>query len=210
MIVDRNDFIVKKCKDKSVFDIACVCHNLSGDQIKKGIWLHHNILAVSRLLIGCDIENEEIKKLRGLGYNIIYSDAEKIPYVADIEVIVMGGCIEHFFNPGLVLDRVMALCNADTEVIISTVNAWAIRYWISALFGREERTCRPDHVSWYSHYVLENLLRMKGFQVIEKHYYNNYPKRINGIRPFFRKLQKLLMPFTSHGLICVFKLKNST
>lgn len=205
-IVSRNDFIVDLCRDKNIIDIACVCHDLSEYQIKKGIWLHENIKKVAKSLIGYDIETEEIKRLQKLGYNIRYCNAEFIGRFArdKYDVVVLGSCIEHFFNPGMVLDSIKSLCHPDTKIVLSTVNVWAIRYFISAWIGRESRTCRNDHVSWYSHYVLENLLRMKGYEVIDQRYYNNYT-RINGIRPFFRYLQKWLMPFTSHGIIVVFK-----
>lgn len=205
MIVNRNNFFVEKCKGKKVFDVGCVCHDLSEDQIEKGVWLHHNIKQYAKSLKGVDIEKDEIKRLVKKGYNIEYCDAEKINENEKYDIVSMGSCIEHFYNPGLVLDRVRELCDENTEVILSTINAWGIRFFISAWRNDEARTCRDDHVSWYSHYVLENLLRMKGFKVTEKHYYNFYPEKMPGIRPFFRKLQKSLMPFTSHGIIVVFK-----
>jgi 2-polyprenyl-3-methyl-5-hydroxy-6-metoxy-1,4-benzoquinol methylase len=210
MIVNRDDFISEKCKAKQVIDLACVCHDLSDDQIKKGIWLHENIKQVAKSLIGFDIETEEIEKLKKKGYNIHFGDIEKIhEYTKEkFDVIVLGSCIEHLFNPGLMLDSIKKLCHSETLIVLSTVNAWAIRYFISAFIGDEARTCREDHVAWYSHFVLENLLRLKGFKVIEKHYYNFYPKKMVGIRPFFRRLQKKLMPFTCHGLIVTFKLTN--
>lgn len=205
MIVNRNNFIVEKCRNYNVFDVACVCHDLSDDQINKGIWLHHNIKQVAKSIKGIDIEKEEIEKLQSKGYNIEYCNAESINETGKYDRVVLGSCIEHFYNPGIVLDRIKGLCNEKTEIILSTINAWAIRYFVSAWLNNEARTCREDHVCWYSHYVLENLLRLKGFKVIEKHYYNNYPVKINGIRPLFRRLQKWLMPFTSHGIIVVFK-----
>lgn len=206
-IVNRNNFIVERCRNKRVVDVACVCHDLSESQIDRGIWLHHNISEVAKSVIGYDIVDQEtIDNLCKKGYNIVKCDAENLPKHHDIDVIVMGSCIEHFLNPGFVLDRIKDNCNENTEVIISTINSWAIRYFVSAMINNEARTCRDDHVCWYSHYVLENLLRLKGFKVIEKHYYNFYPEKHKGIRPFFRRLQKKLMPFTSHGIICIGKI----
>ena len=205
MIVDRNDYIVNKCKGKRVFDIGCACHDLSEDQISRGIWLHENIKKVASYLKGIDVEYNEIRKLRSLGYNIDVCNAEYITEESKFDIVVLGGCIEHFKNLGNVLNSVKSLCYNKTEIIISTVNVWAIRYWMSALLGKEERTCRDDHYAWYSHYVLENLLKRMRFIVLEKHYYNFYPKKHPGIRPFFRRLQKRLMPFTCHGLIITFK-----
>lgn len=205
MIVDRNNFIVEKCKDKNVFDVACVCHDLSDEQINEGTWLHHNIKKLAKSIKGIDIEKEEIEKLNSKGYNIEFCNAENINETEKYDIVVLGSCMEHFYNPGIVLDSIRDLCDDDTEIIVSTINAWAIRFFISAWKNDEARTCREDHVCWYSHYVLENLLRLKGYKVTEKHFYNWYPLKMNGIRPFFRRLQKRLMPFTSHGIIVVFK-----
>lgn len=207
-IVDRNDFIVEKCRDRAVLDLGCVCHDLSEKQIKSGSWLHGNIKKVAKKLKGYDIEIDEIIKLRKIGYDIDYCNIELIDMVEvkKYDVIVLGSIIEHLFNPGIMLDAIKELCKEDTQIVLSTVNVWAVKYFIRAMFGKKE--CREDHVCWYSKYTLGNLLGLKGFEVIEWNYYNNYLKGINGIRPAIRKLQKWLMPFTSHGLVIVFKIKD--
>jgi 2-polyprenyl-3-methyl-5-hydroxy-6-metoxy-1,4-benzoquinol methylase len=209
-IVDRNSFIIEKCRNKKVVDLACVCHDLAENQIKNGIWLHHNIKQVSGSVIGFDIEVGEIEKLNKMGYNIHFGDIEKIDaYISEkFDIVVLGSVIEHLFNPGLMMDSLKSLCRNDTEIILSTVNVWSPRYFLSALMHNEARTCRNDHVSWYSHYVLENLLRFKGFTITEKYFYNYYPLKITGIRPFFKIIIKKLFPVLSHGIIIVFKKGN--
>jgi 2-polyprenyl-3-methyl-5-hydroxy-6-metoxy-1,4-benzoquinol methylase len=206
-VIDKNPFIKEKVRGKSVADLGCVCHDLSEGQIKDGIWLHGEIKETAKSLVGFDIEKEEIAKLQKQGYNIQYCNIEEVSkYTTDkYDSIVMGSVIEHLPNTGLVLESVRKLAHNDSEIIITTINAWAPRYFISAFFNKEERTCRPDHVTWYSHYVIENLVKMYGFKITEKYYYNFYPLKINGIRPFFRVLSKRLFPFTSHGLMIVMK-----
>lgn len=206
-IVEKNDFITDRCRGKNVLDLGCVCHDLSEEQIKTGIWLHGAIKMTANKLIGFDFEKEEVEKLQKKGYNIHYANIEEInTYTKEtFDVIVLGSVIEHLSNPGLMLDSIRKLCHDNTIIIISTINAWSPRYFVSAFVNEEERTCRPDHVTWYSHYVMEVLLKRHGFLISEKCFYNFYPLKITGIRPFFRIMIKRLFPVLSHGLIVVAK-----
>lgn len=206
-LIDKNSFIKEKCANKTVIDLGCVCHDLSDGQINDGIWLHGELKKVAKSIIGFDIEKEEIKKLQSRGYDIRYCNIEEInqAITGEFDNVVMGSVIEHLSNPGIVLDSVRKLCHDNSEVIISTVNCWSPRYFISALLNKEERTCRPDHVTWYSHYVIDVLVRYHGFKVTERYFYNFYPLKINGIRPFFKIMLKRMFPFLSHGLIVVIK-----
>ncbi|HEY3406158.1 MAG TPA: methyltransferase domain-containing protein [Ohtaekwangia sp.] len=205
-LVDKNPFIQEKCRGKSVIDLGCVCHDLSDEQIKQGIWLHGEIKKTAKDLVGYDFEKEEIEKLRKRGYNVHFANVEELDdYTQGVryDTVVMGSIIEHLSNPGKTLDAIHHVCHEQTELIITTVNAWSPRYFISALIDKEERTCRPDHVSWYSHYVMDILLRRHGFQVTEKYFYNFYPLKMNGIRPFIKVMLKKLFPVLSHGIVVI-------
>lgn len=206
-IIDKNPFVKEKCRDKTVVDLGCVCHDLSEGQIKAGIWLHGELKKVAKSIIGFDIEKDEIEKLREQGYNIQYANIEEVDkHTTDkFDRVVFGSVIEHLPNTGIVLQAIKNLSHENTEIIITTINAWSPRYFISALRSKEERTCRPDHVTWYSHYVIDNLVKMYGYQITERYFYNFYPMKINGIRPFFRVMIKRLFPFLSHGLVIVMK-----
>ena len=78
MIVNRNDFIVDLCQGKKVLDLGCACHDLSSEQIKKGIWLHENIHKVASSVMGFDTDRSQIKRLQDLGYEIYLGNIEYI------------------------------------------------------------------------------------------------------------------------------------
>lgn len=136
-IVNKNDFIVDRCRGKSVIDLACVNHDMSEDQIKEGTWLHENIRKVAGDLIGFDIAWNEVVKLQIKGYQILLGDIEQVLSPDKFDVVVLGDCIEHLFNPGQMLDSIKSYCHSETTIVLSTVNCWSVKYFISAMIGNE-------------------------------------------------------------------------
>lgn len=204
-IFRKNDFIIRKCKNKDVLDLGCIEHDHFRDRIDDGSWVHMNIKKIARSIIGIDLLKEYIPELNSQGYKIYYGDVEKLSDVSELkgkkfDVIVAGDLIEHLFNQGLFLDSIKPFCTAETELIITTPNCFSTHFFIPHLWKGVEPN-RDDHTLWHSARTLRQLLLMKGYKITELHFRND--QIINGIRPFFRVMFKRIFPHTSHGLIVV-------
>lgn len=204
-MITKFNFIVNKCKDKTVLDIGAVEYDFIDSGLENGTWLHHEIDQVAKTLTGLDIDKKYCTIARARGYEMYYGNAEHLDEVFAIknkryDVIVAGDLIEHLYNPGLFLDGVKKFCYADTEIIISTPNILAAYYWFSFLFTGWEKNAN-DHVLMHTKRTLTQLLIAKGFEIKETHW--NHSQKINGIRPFFRVMSKRIFPNMSPKLIFV-------
>jgi 2-polyprenyl-3-methyl-5-hydroxy-6-metoxy-1,4-benzoquinol methylase len=205
----KNEFILSRCKNKSVLDLGCIEHDLFQERMKKKEWLHMNIQKVAKSLIGVDILKEYIIELNKKGFNIIFGNVEKLDEVAELkgknfDVIVAGDLIEHLFNQGNFINSLKPFFKENTEVIITTPNCFSTKFMIPYFFCGKEKV-REDHTCWFSINTLKQLLELNGFIVTESYFRSDL--KINGIRPFFRVTFRKLFPRICEGLIIVAKMK---
>jgi hypothetical protein len=69
--------------------------------------------------------------------------------------------IEHLSNPGLFLRGIKRFMNPDTNLLITTINAYCgMRMAIYGLRGKRGalEPVHPDHVAYYSYSTLQHLL----------------------------------------------------
>jgi len=164
-VVARHEYVVDKCKQKSVLHLGAVDY-YNGEVCG----LHKGLMQVSRSLIGLDIDNDGIEKARSAGIqNIVYADLERLDEVniaSKFDIIVAGEIIEHLSNPGLFLAGVKRFFGYHTEMLVTTPNAFSVHRFLIALRGREY--VHPGHVCYYSYTTLDHLLTSHGFVVEEK------------------------------------------
>lgn len=164
-VVIRHEYLVDKCKGKSVLHLGAVDY-YNGEVCG----LHERLMKVSGSVVGLDIDRDGIDKARSRGIqNIIYGDLERLGEVniaSKFDIIVAGEIIEHLSNPGLFLAGVKRFFGHYTEMVVTTPNAFSLHRFLIALGGFEY--VHPDHVSYYSYTTLEHLLGRHGFAVEEK------------------------------------------
>lgn len=207
-LINKNNFILSKCKNKNVLDLGCVDHDLYKNKIVNDSWLHDKIKQISNSIIGVDILKENVEFLKTKGYKIVHGNVENLNEVPEIngksfDIIIAGDLIEHLFNAGLFLESIKSFCNSSTEIIITTPNCFSIKYISPYLFKNKEKV-RKDHTCWYSKNTLIQLLKMKGFKTTGFYFSSNI--KVNGIRPFLRFSVRKLFPYLSEGLVSVSKI----
>lgn len=158
-VVDREQFIVERCAEKSVLDIGA-----------SGL-LHNNLVAVASHCRGLD---------RNASYDIHPIDLDRLgdwlPVYDDVQIVVCGETLEHLSNPGRFLDalRLSYKCPA----IFTVPNAFADVSRNSLERGIE--TVNEEHVAYYSWWTLTNLLKRHGFEIAEFYWWGR-----NSARPKF-------------------------
>lgn len=99
----RFDAIINRIPDHAerILDVGCARH---GETKRQSGNLHEELHRKTEVeIVGIDILEEEIEKMRKEGYDVHVGDAENIQFDELFDVVVAGEVIEHLNNPGKIL-----------------------------------------------------------------------------------------------------------
>lgn len=199
---NRKLFAINYCRGKRVLHVGCADAGIMERRIAEKNHLHHYLSEVSERLVGIDINEDGVRRLKEIGFEVYRVDIEKDfkllnKYSRDMDVVVVPEVIEHLGNVGLFLDN-LKRCDFDGEVFISTPNAFSYRI-INALEQGSELV-HPDHVCYFSVTTLKTLLARYGFEVVRLvlYYWNTGDE-------FSEKYSDLLTksPYLAEGIIVI-------
>lgn len=169
LVSDRWDVIRRYVDGKSVLDLGCVDHEAGRSVSAEG--LHRKIKETASELLGVDYQEEEVEKLRGMGYDVIAANVENLDLNRTFDVVVAGNTIEHLSNPGSFLDSVKRHMRENSYFIVTTDNCFGLRS-LRWMFLRDRIEPNKEHVVTFEEAVFRQLLRRHGFDVLEFYYYN--------------------------------------
>ena len=99
----------------------------------------------------------------GLDVQTAGLDKAQLP-AGSFDAIVMGDVIEHLLDPGAALDRVRGLLTDRGVVAIVAPDAGSL---VARALGRRWWSVIPTHVQYFTRASLAQLLRARGFDVLE-------------------------------------------
>ena len=215
-LVQRLELIKSMCAGKKVLHLGCTNWPYTQDAIDAGTLLHKDLAEVSRDLYGFDFDQEGIDALTSKGFgNLFRADLERLDDVdlnETFDVIIAGEMIEHLNNPGLFLNGIKRFMDRETQLVITTINAYSgMRFFVYGLRGRGGwlEPVHPDHVAYYSYSTLKLLLDRAGFDVSNFLFYDIGDEH----RPHNGKLRNLIndvcvkiAPQWADGVIAVCRL----
>jgi 2-polyprenyl-3-methyl-5-hydroxy-6-metoxy-1,4-benzoquinol methylase len=119
---------------KKILHLGCTNYPYTNEAIENGVLLHIELEKISEEVYGFDFDQKGIEILEKNGSRNLYqADLEKldeVPLDKTFDVIVAGEMIEHLNNPGLFLQGIQRFMNAETRLIITTINAYCgMRFW---------------------------------------------------------------------------------
>jgi len=165
MVVEREQFLISKCIGKRILHLGAVDFYMGGV-----CGLHRKLMDVADSLIGIDIDSNGIELAKTEGVENIYcADLEKLQELninATVDTIVAGEVIEHLSNVGLFLEGIKKFFNPNTEMILTTPNAFSFHRFFFSL--RRFEYVHPDHTCYYSYRTLRYLLQRHGFVIREE------------------------------------------
>lgn len=200
---DRIEAVLARVNEgDKVLDIGCVRHSLDGQNWESpppGEFLHADLRRKAADVVGMDLVEDEVARMNAAGYDVRVGDAEQFEIDAEFDVIIAGELIEHLSNPGLFLDRCYEHLADDGRLILTTPNPRRFHMLLWYLLGREQRVNR-EHTLWLDNYVIEELARRSGFEVVDWDWY----------RPGYRLSTKLLyrlgiVPLAGGGFVFEFR-----
>ena len=215
-LVQRVDLIKRMSAGKKVLHLGCTNWPYTKEAMDAGILLHFDLEKIAGTLYGFDFDQEGLDVLTSHGTkNLFRADLEKldeVPLDETFDVIVAGEMIEHLNNPGKFLSGIRRFMNAETDLIITTVNAYsALRFLVYGLRGKGglNEPVHPDHVYYFSYSTLKLLIERSGLSLREFYFYDIGPEH----RPFNRwyynfvnDVSVKISPQLSDGVIAVARL----
>lgn len=214
--IQRVEFIKRSCRGKRTLHLGCTNYPYTEDAIAKGMLLHLQLGEIASELVGFDFDQEGIDILAEKGVRDVHrADLEHLDNVEagmPFDVIIAGEVIEHLQNPGLFLSGIKRFMHPGTDLIVTTVNAYAaFRFLIYMLRGKGgvNEPVHPDHVAYFSYRTLTKMLNNAGFTVREFFFYDVGTEH----RPTLRWIHRVLndaavsmFPHLSDGIIAVCRL----
>ena len=178
-LVQRVEFIKDMCAGRSVLHLGCANYPYTKESIANNMLLHFDLQKAAGELYGFDFDQNGLDILTNSGAQNLYrADLEKLDDVAlskTFDVIVAGEMIEHLNNVGLFLDGIKRFMNPETQLVLTTINAYSgmrfIQYGLRGKKGAREPV-HPDHVAYYSYSTLSVLLHRHAMTVDEFLFYD--------------------------------------
>ena len=171
--VDRDEYILKFCRGKRVLHLGCVglTDLPSAERVRLfSETLHWRLSQIARV-VGVDNSANVVARLREMGMadNIVVGDVQRLGEIEvlrpEFEVILAADIIEHVSNPGQLLDGIHRLCRVDTDVLITTPNAFGLFNFMRFTAHRFHEGL--EHVMSFNFDNLSNLLKRHGFEQME-------------------------------------------
>ena len=216
-VVQRVEFIKSICAGKKVLHLGCTNYPYTEDAIENDMLLHLQLSESTRTLVGFDFDQKGLDILSKAGVDSLYradlENLDEVPINETFDVIIGGEMIEHLSNPGRFLTGIQRFMDANTQLVITTINAYcAMRFLIYGLRGKggKNEPVHPDHVAYYSYATLNLMLERAGLGVKEFLFYDIGIEH----RPFnrwfynvFNDVAVRFVPQFSDGIIAVVALK---
>lgn len=178
-LVQRIELIKRLSAGKKVLHLGCTNWPYTKEAIEKDVLLHFELEKIASELYGFDFDQEGLDILKEHGTtNLFRADAENLDDVEldeTFDVIVAGEMIEHLNNPGRFLQGIQRFMNPDTQLVITTINAYsALRFLIYAFRGKggHNEPVHPDHVYYFSYKTLTLLLERANLSVKDFYFYD--------------------------------------
>jgi 2-polyprenyl-3-methyl-5-hydroxy-6-metoxy-1,4-benzoquinol methylase len=207
-IVERIDYLRRRCVGKRVLHIGCLDHpDLICERVDNGTWLHSIISNVSALCIGIDIDSSAYELVRTqLGIeNVQLLDLSRslqrkqLSYLreAQWDLILCPETLEHITNHQQFLQNLRNLSCSNTTLIVTVPNAFGIDNFLYTL--RRFECINSDHKYWFTSYTLSRTLANHGWKPHQLIYYE-YPQSKLWQHLIHRLATRLSRAF-SNGLI---------
>lgn len=218
-LVQRVEFIKKMCAGKKVLHLGCTDYPYTENAIEHQRLLHFELGKIAGELYGFDFDQPGIDILEKAGVKNLYrADLEKldeVPLDEIFDVIIAGEMIEHLSNPGLFLRGIRRFMNEETNLVITTINAYSgMRFLMYGLRGRggTNEPVHPDHVAYYSYKTLSLALQRENLFLKDFVFYDIGPEHRKFVRwfyNFFNDVCVKISPQLCDGVIAVCRLSDA-
>lgn len=202
-LVSRDQTILELARGRDVLHLGATDSPFTREKAHLGELLHQKVRAVAASVVGVDQDADAITWLdqtQGIR-DIVLGDVMDPSLLSGqrFDVVLCCDVIEHVSNPGDLLDAAQAFLKDGALLVVTTVNATALKVALRALFGRE--AVHPEHTCYFSYATLCETLLRHGLTPRRFGTFC-YPTRLRVSAWFFDGLASLA-PGSADGLIVV-------
>lgn len=193
----RWEFIEPFVRGRTVLDIGPAELLGTVHKFKEDRWIHKLVVSVASKVVGLEINMEQVKALRELGYDIRHGNAESFSLDETFDVVLAGELIEHLSNPGAFLDCVRRHLNSNGVLLLTTPNRFdAYRFLTTVQTGKIPAYNKPiaKHVFYFDENCLKDLLTRHGFCEITVNYAETVGRPLTKLRRVFNRLLRRYRP----------------
>jgi len=200
-LLKKRDWILEIAKGKRVLDLGVVDHDVERALRADARWLHGQIEKVAAYLVGIDIDESSISKLRDAGHRTLCADAATLRLDETFDVVVCGDLIEHVTNPLDLLNTIAYHLGAGGRALISAPNPLSLARILNIWADGSTRV-NPEHVFWFCPQTIYQLVSRSDLAIDKLVWLvTDYPARtrrrlwgriINSITPRIAARNKLL------------------
>jgi SAM-dependent methyltransferase len=167
-LIDRDEEIVRQCWGKTVLHVGAADAHFEIEKGRVGGLLHQKVQKAARRIVGVDSDAGAIAALAAFGIgDIVCADfCSDDPFPGEVfDVILCCDVIEHVLSPGTLLAACRRYMREESKLIVTTINATALKPALRALAGCE--SVHTDHVAYYSYATLGKLLTVATLRPVE-------------------------------------------
>ena len=167
MTSERVEAILAEVKPPTILNVGCVNHRLPSSREAQDFWLHGQLAKrfCDSQLLGLDIDEANLEKMRADGYKVEFGDAHNLQYEACFDTIILGELIEHLQNPGECLAGCVRALKPGGRIIITTPNAFSAMLALMYL-KNFDHAFNQEHVMWFCPQTLRALAERCGLRIL--------------------------------------------
>lgn len=159
-LVERDPELLRLAEGRRVLHLGATDSPFTREKALSGDLLHQKLRGVVAELVGVDLDADAVAWLRetqGIA-DILVGDALDRQLLAGrrFDMVLCCDVIEHVSNPGALLEAAHNAVVKGGSVVVTTVNATALKVAVRALLGRE--AVHPEHTCYFSYATLGELL----------------------------------------------------
>jgi 2-polyprenyl-3-methyl-5-hydroxy-6-metoxy-1,4-benzoquinol methylase len=110
-----------------------------------------------------DINKPSMQKLKKLGINIKTGDFSKMNFNIKFDIVIMSHCIEHFYNPKVIVKKLKSLLNKNGIIFLKTPNSDFL--FLELVKNYTYVFDIPRHINIFSKKSLRTLFEKENFNI---------------------------------------------
>ena len=139
-------------------------------------WLHAHLAQTAEVLVGLDLDTDEVRAATDLGFDIHIGNCENVDLNETFDLIVLADVLEHVDNSTQALMNMMHHLNPKGKVVLTTPNATFFGNVANALLRRGPNVYW-DHVNLYTPEHIQALCDRHGWMLSQTYLYSLTDRR---------------------------------